>query len=216
MSISILQWNIWYTESVRNITSFLLRNKADIICLQELMYDFSDQEVANMTNHLAKSLGYNYYDKAIKTEGETWRQANGIFTHFPIIKQRAVWINEPIGNRKGYDNEHRAYVETVLDVQGTLLTVATTHMSYTDRFESTKRKKQKVNRLVKLIKAKRKNYLLTGGFNSHIQLGAFLKTYKILVPITRKILGQPNHFLTPDSARTIYLGVSTTYFQQRT
>jgi endonuclease/exonuclease/phosphatase family metal-dependent hydrolase len=130
------------------------------------MYDFSDQEVANMTNHLAKSLGYNYYDKAIKTEGETWRQANGIFTHFPIIKQRAVWINEPIGNRKGYDNEHRAYVETVLDVQGTLLTVATTHMSYTDRFESTKRKKQKVNRLVKLIKAKRKNYLLTGGFNS--------------------------------------------------
>ncbi|PIZ61816.1 hypothetical protein COY17_03600 [Candidatus Saccharibacteria bacterium CG_4_10_14_0_2_um_filter_52_9] len=166
MVISLLQWNIWYKESIKNIASFLLQNKADIICLQELMHNFSNQEVANTTQYLADKLGYKYYEKSISIEGESWQQANGILTHFPIVQQGYSWINEPISTEKSYDNEHRAYVETMLNINGTNLTVGTTHMSYTDGLINTKRKQAEADRLVNIIERKNSNYILTGDFNA--------------------------------------------------
>lgn len=161
-----MQWNIWYKQDIKDIASFLLKNKADIICLQELMYNYSGQDVANTAKYLAETLSYNYYDKSIAIGGETWQQGSGIFTSFPIVKQSYVWINEPVGPVESYDNEHRAYVETVLDTGKALLTVGTTHMSYTDRYMQTKRKQQETDRLIEIIKSKNSNYILTGDFNS--------------------------------------------------
>lgn len=34
--LSILQWNVWYLEDIKNTAQFLSENKADVICLQEL------------------------------------------------------------------------------------------------------------------------------------------------------------------------------------
>lgn len=36
MKLSVLQWNVWYKEDIRNIAKFLREHPADVICLQEL------------------------------------------------------------------------------------------------------------------------------------------------------------------------------------
>lgn len=165
MTISVLQWNIWYKEPIENIAAFLLETKADIICLQEAMHNYPEQSTANSTKYLAEKLGYNYYEKAIEIEGKDWLQGNALLTRFPITKQRSVWINEPTGVG-GYDDEHRAYVETVVDVHGKPFTVATVHMSYTKDFEITIRKRAETDRLLNLVKHQGDNYVLTGDLNA--------------------------------------------------
>jgi endonuclease/exonuclease/phosphatase family metal-dependent hydrolase len=75
------------------------------------------------------------------------------------------WINEPTGTGH-YDDEYRAYVEVTLDVNGTEVTVATTHMSYTNAFTYTPRKAQEVKRLVDILRTKKTNFVFTGDLNA--------------------------------------------------
>ncbi len=91
--------------------------------------------------------------------------ANAIFSKYPIINSRTVWINEPIGTGH-YDDEYRAYVEANIDVSGESLCVGTVHMSYTNAFEPTQRKLEETNKLIAEISSKKERYILTGDFNA--------------------------------------------------
>jgi endonuclease/exonuclease/phosphatase (EEP) superfamily protein YafD len=98
------------------------------------------------------------------TEGDALTIADGIFSRLPIKSKRSVYINEPKGSG-GYDDEYRAYVETEVDVEGIPLTVATSHMSYTHRFEETDNKKREADNLVKQLERHRKNFIFAGDLN---------------------------------------------------
>ena len=168
MEVSVLQWNKWYEgdEIVRN---FLLENKADIICLQELLLENPVSDAINNPQQIAERLGYSsYYYKEIPIESSEGHQvilANVIFSHFPMVDKTFTWINQPIADG-GYDDEYRAYVEVTLQVGGKKLTVGTTHMSYTHGFKPTANKRKETNRLLEILATKKQNYVLTGDLNA--------------------------------------------------
>jgi len=160
----VLQWNIWYKEDIRDIANFLLANPADIVCLQELTIQ-DMPEIGHTPDYIAKRLGYQHFYKEIDLGEGKINIANGIFSRYPIIDTNWQWINEPTGTGH-YDDEHRAYVEVTIEVQGKKLTVATTHMSYTNAFESTPRKEQEADRLSAILEKKQQNFVFTGDLNS--------------------------------------------------
>ena len=147
MKITILQWNIWYREDIGNVAKLIKQHQPDIVCLQELTKNFPEQSQRDTVAYIAHVLGGHHHYQEFKRSDKTWQQANGIFTKFPITNTRSVWINEPIGVG-GSEDEHRAYIETTLDISGQKLTVGTTHMSYTSGFTITERKKQETERLL--------------------------------------------------------------------
>lgn len=164
-SISILQWNVWYLEDIKNITTFMKENKADIICLQELTIDFDKQNNIHTPEYIAKELGYNVHYQEITFADKSVKLANAIFSKYELSGTRTVWVNQEQGSGS-YDDENRAYVEVKVTVDGKELTVGTVHMSYTHAFEPSERKLQETDLLVKTIKDNHKNYVLTGDFNA--------------------------------------------------
>jgi len=180
--VSVLQWNVWYEEDIRHIAEFLKATPADIICLQELTVDYPKQTVADTPAYIAEQFGYFYAHKALTmgpTEGGSWALANGIFSRFPIIDQRAVWINQPEDDG-GYSDEYRAYVEASLDVGGRRLRVGTAHMSYTDRFKITPRKRAETDWLIRELKLQTDDTVFMGDINATPDSYTFKEINKLL------------------------------------
>ncbi|HUB93100.1 MAG TPA: endonuclease/exonuclease/phosphatase family protein [Verrucomicrobiae bacterium] len=164
MNLTILQWNIWYREDIRNIAQFLKGHPADIICLQELTIR-SAPEIGYGPHYIAEQLGYNQYHKEINLGDGKINLANGIFTRFPITQRHFAWINEP-QSTGGYDDEYRAYVEVVVDVEGKRIRIGTAHMSYTHQFEPTERKREETDRLMAQLARKDGPLVFTGDLNA--------------------------------------------------
>lgn len=164
MQISVLQWNVWYKEDIRNIASFLAAHPAGVICLQELTLGYQQHEPDTIA-YIAQQLGYHSHYQAITHEGTPWKQANGIFSRFPIVATDSKWINEPTGTGH-YDDQYRAYIEARIAVGGKELTIATTHMSYTNAFVNTSRKEQEAEKLARILKTKKRNFIFTGDLNA--------------------------------------------------
>jgi endonuclease/exonuclease/phosphatase family metal-dependent hydrolase len=168
MLISVLQWNVWYQEDIRHIAAFIQEVDPDILCLQELTIDHSIQTVKHTPDYLTGHLGYYtfYHPIHIDTqEGNRVTIANGIFSRFPISRRHFAWINKPKGVG-GFDDEHRAYVEANLDLPDTPpLTVATAHMSYTQRFETTPAKQAETDVLLHQLERHHDRLIFTGDLN---------------------------------------------------
>lgn len=164
MQFSILQWNIWYKEDIHHIAQFLKEHPADVVCLQELTIQ-EIEEIGHTPDYIAEQLGYEYYYKEINLGEDKIKLANGVFSRYPIISTSWQWINEPTGTGY-YDDEYRAYIEVRLNIRGTEITIATTHMSYTDFLKSTPRKEQEAEKLVKFLKKHTSKFLFTGDLNA--------------------------------------------------
>lgn len=168
MKLSYLQWNVWYLEDIHNIAKYLKENPADIIALQELTVNHPGQTEADTPKYIAEQLGYNYCvgGEDFTEDGEKRWFGNAVFSKYPIKAHRQSWINEPIGTG-GFDDEYRTYLETVLDIDGTELVVATTHMSYTHEFEVTERKQEETDKLIKELKrVSNKKLIFSGDLNA--------------------------------------------------
>ncbi|HWZ65919.1 MAG TPA: endonuclease/exonuclease/phosphatase family protein [Patescibacteria group bacterium] len=164
MKLTILQWNVWYKEDIRNITKFLREHPSDVVCLQELTIQDAP-EIGHTPDYIAEQLGYNHFYKEIDLGEGKIKLANGIFSKYPIVSTNWQWINQPTGTGH-YDDEYRAYIEVTLDVNNTALTVATTHMSYTNGFVSTLRKEQELRHLVDILNTKKSNFIFSGDLNA--------------------------------------------------
>ncbi len=178
-TISILQWNIWYKEDIRNIAAFLKAHPADIICLQELTNGYQQNE-PDTVEYIARTLGYRHYGQGMPLPDGSWLQANAIFARFPIVDKCFHYINEPVGTN-GFDDEYRSYIEMTLQIDDThQLTVGTTHMSYTDRFVNTPRKEQEADKLAAILKSKQHNFIFTGDLNVTPDSPTLQKVQKLL------------------------------------
>jgi endonuclease/exonuclease/phosphatase family metal-dependent hydrolase len=167
MRISVLQWNVWFKEDINKVLDFLLTNKADIICLQELTRGYVDQTQENTWDYLAHELGYDYAykDMPILADGEEWQQGNAIFSKFPIKERSWHWINKP-GEVPDPTDQYRSYVEVQLQIDTEVLTVATTHTSYPGRSALSEKRKLEIEKLVSLIDQHPTNYVLCGDLNA--------------------------------------------------
>lgn len=178
MRVTILQWNVWVNEDIHNIAAFLTQNPADIICLQELTLHKANQSEDNTPKFIAAQLGYHYF-AAEMPWNEPAKIAVGIFSKYPILTSRSVYINEPTGSG-GFDDEHRTYAEVTLDLDGRHVTVGTTHMSYTHRFRVTARKRDETNKLVAELSKNKTSYIFTGDLNATPCSYTYQKLRKIL------------------------------------
>ncbi len=161
--MKLLQWNVWYKEDIENILLQIQEINPDVICLQELTIGFDDQKVKNTIEFLSEKLGFNNYYKEMKPGTDNWSIANSILTRYPIKSSYFNWINQPTGSG-GYDDEYRCYIQVTLDIEDKEFTVATTHMSYTDRFIETDRKLMESESLIRNFK-NRKRFIFTGDLN---------------------------------------------------
>lgn len=168
MIISVLQWNVLFQEDIRNIVAFLKELRPDVICLQELTVGYEKQSIQNTPDFLVQELGYGHFYQTVPietTSGSKLNFANGIFSRFPLTSKYYTWINKP-DTGGGYGDEYRAYVEVTLNVEGQPVTIGTTHMSYTHRFQETESKNKEADMLAQELQRHQDRFIFTGDLNA--------------------------------------------------
>jgi endonuclease/exonuclease/phosphatase family metal-dependent hydrolase len=148
--VKFLQWNVWCMEEPARITTTLAEIDPDIACLQEVTPELH-----------ARLSGYHCF----------WNDrtcGNAILSRFPIIATSLHMLQEPdpAKDPDDFSNYHRACIEATLELGARKLFVASTHLSYTHRFEDTPAKRIEADKLVSLVKDRPDNFILSGDFNA--------------------------------------------------
>ena len=159
--LKLLQWNIWFKENIDNIIMELKKIDADIICIQELSITANDD---SNVKKLKALYPYMYYEIA-DTFLDGRSQCNAILSKYPIIKTKKKYVQEPSNNKNDYSKEGRIYIEVELDINGRVINIGTTHLSYTHKFEETSLKDEEINKLITCINKKEK-YIFVGDLNT--------------------------------------------------
>jgi endonuclease/exonuclease/phosphatase family metal-dependent hydrolase len=163
--IKLLQWNVWYEEKVDNIVNFIKQTDADIVCAQELIAEAS----VNIPEAVAKACNYDYYFQPTiigGIEGQSLTMGNGIFSRFPILNKKYVYVQKEDPNNKSYETENRAYLEVILNIGGKKLKVGTVHLSYSPAFAMTEKRLAEAGELLKAIEQNHEKFILTGDMNA--------------------------------------------------
>lgn len=166
--MKLLQWNIWYQEDIKNILKTIEGINPDIICLQELSINHPEfNRGIDTAKYLAEHLKFHYFFKEAHDHPKN-TFGNGIFSRFPIIESKSIFTKNP--DRSASDDhfsvQGRAYLECAIDAVGKRLSVATTHVSYTHKFESTPAKEVETKNLVNILRGKKDRFIFTGDLNS--------------------------------------------------
>lgn len=168
----LVQWNIWYKERASNVIDTLRTIDADFLCLQELTINAAEYNPGvDIPQRIASELGYQYFFKAAEItqeNGVDTHFGNGIFSRYPIVSTSSTYIQDPPPPRAvpDYSEEARVYVECDVQVGDSVLTIGTTHMSYTDRFQPTERKLVEAEALLRVLKSKSSRYVFSGDLNA--------------------------------------------------
>jgi endonuclease/exonuclease/phosphatase family metal-dependent hydrolase len=164
MKVTILQWNVWFREQADNVMALIQETDADILCLQELTEDSTNNPGRNIPDELSK-LGYSsFYQRTLKRPGYT--MGNGIFSKFPIANTRHVYVQHEDPNSTDYSKENRIYVEVTVSVGGVELVVGTVHLSYSPSFSYSKAKELESDQLIEAVSSNTSRYVLTGDLNA--------------------------------------------------
>jgi endonuclease/exonuclease/phosphatase family metal-dependent hydrolase len=170
MEISILQWNAWYKEKPTSIINFLKEVDADVLCLQELTQTSEYNPGINIPELIESELALQpafFVAQTWASGGEVLRdQGNAIFSKYPIRDKRKFAIQDFVYDDPNFDEEGRDYIEADIDINGMLLTVGTTHMSYTDRFAGSLRRSTEDSKLIEYIGYDRTNFYFSGDLNA--------------------------------------------------
>lgn len=161
--MKILQWNIWWKECTNNLEEIieeLERFNADILCLQEVSY-FENPDFLKPLNEL-----YPYPAFAVADTLKNHTQGNAILSKYKIEKVRTGYIQQPLEEIRSYENEGRIYLECDYLINEKLLTIGTTHCSYTDKFKKTPAKDQEFDKLLEFLKRKKENFVFCGDLNA--------------------------------------------------
>jgi endonuclease/exonuclease/phosphatase family metal-dependent hydrolase len=164
MTISVLQWNVLYREKGDNILRLIKEINADIVCLQELTQSSKINPERDLPAEI-KSLGYYAFYEPVTNDAE-FVMGNGIFSRFPIVGSRTVFVSSEDPTNKDYAQSDRAYVESTLKVDKTKLTIGTVHLSYSPRFIFFPAKKVEAKKFIDVITPNKESFILTGDFNA--------------------------------------------------
>lgn len=168
--MKFLQWNIWYKENADSIIKIINELEPDVVCLQELAINsYSNPSIPDVTQYIGENTGLNYYfEEAQHWVGDDEMDAlgNGVFSKYPIVRRFAKHVQKPTDDITDYAHEGRIYVECDIEINGTVVTVGTAHLSYTHRFEITDEKKIEVDNLLEIVATKKQSYIFSGDLNS--------------------------------------------------
>ena len=91
---------------------------------------------------------------------------NAIFSRFPVVTKNHTFIQQPKHNTPDASNEGRVYVEIKINIKNKILTVGTTHLSYSHKFKITDQRKNEIDALINIIRKQKSHYLFAGDLNS--------------------------------------------------
>lgn len=167
MKLSVLQWNVWFREKADNIVRFIRETDADIVCLQELTRDSADNPGRDIVAEIGTLGYYTAYEATRISYGDTYiHMGDGIFSKFPIINQRHVYVQHEDLSSLNSQTEDRLYVEAELDINNHAFTIGTVHLSYVSEFFVDADKKKEVDALLAAIQKNKEKFILTGDLNS--------------------------------------------------
>jgi endonuclease/exonuclease/phosphatase family metal-dependent hydrolase len=162
--IRILQWNIHYKEDIRKIIAQIKRWNPDIVCLQELTQVCVHNDFQDTFELVKNTLHYHGYFALAHTYPSGEVGGNGIFSRYPLESTSTVMVQNATA-QDDFSREGRSVAVASVVLPGASIKIATTHLSYTNRFEPTPRKKKEVKRLLDLMKKQKGQFIMTGDFN---------------------------------------------------
>jgi endonuclease/exonuclease/phosphatase family metal-dependent hydrolase len=169
MHSTILQWNIWYKEKIENIVRLIQELNPDIVCLQELSINGTYNDVHNTADYVKGELQYHMYFEVAQKLHHNDAIGNGIFSRYPIRSTKKHFLQKPSSKPpQDFSHEGRVYIEAEIQIDDTILTVGTTHLSYTPEFRTTEAKKKESDILVELLKDKSDAFIFTGDLNAPV------------------------------------------------
>jgi endonuclease/exonuclease/phosphatase family metal-dependent hydrolase len=180
MEISVLQWNVLYQEKADNILQLIKQINADIVCLQELTQNSAANPGRDLPAEIS-ALGYQAYYVPTSTEPEL-TIGNGIFSKLPLIKSKTEYVTREDLSNKDFPQYNRAYIESVLDLDGVRFTVATVHLSYSPGFIFFPDKEREARKFINLVTPNKNRYVLAGDFNATPDSNLIKELDKLLVP----------------------------------
>ncbi|MFA6512386.1 MAG: endonuclease/exonuclease/phosphatase family protein [Patescibacteria group bacterium] len=165
MHIKLLQWNILFDEKYENILRELKKINADVLCLEEATTQSPVNRKRHVADDLARALGMHvHYGRAGHWEGRHF--GNAVLSRFPIVKRRMI----PLKIHEAYHDTpeyiKRGYVEATLNIRGKRLAVGVTHLAFRRRFHHTPVKVKEADRLMEIVRKRKKNYILCGDMNA--------------------------------------------------
>ena len=170
MKLKVLQRNVWFKERAENLLQTMKKCNADIICCQEVTLGSWFNDKRDVAKFIANELWYNYYfSKAHKYEypiAPLWEENywwNAIFTRFPINDSFDFALINP-DDLPDHPYERRTCAIAEVQVWEKVLTIATTHKSYSSRFSEDEDKIEETRKLVDFFK-KNKNIIFTWDLN---------------------------------------------------
>jgi endonuclease/exonuclease/phosphatase family metal-dependent hydrolase len=183
MKITVLQWNVWYWEKADNILKALKELNADILCLQEVTQD-SDINPGRDLPAEIKSLGYyEYHEYTPYAAGQKpGSLGSGIFSKTPL---HACRQHETLKAEPGrLDPDARLYLQADTTINGNLLTVGTTQLSWTPapEFPESDYKRLEAKTLADIVSNCRQRFILAGDFNALPGSETVNRFDKLLVP----------------------------------
>ena len=158
MKLKVLQRNVWFRERAENLLQTMKKCNPDIICCQEVTLGSWFNDKRDVANFIANELWYNYfYSKAHKYEypiAPLWESNfwwNAIFSRFKINDSFDFALINP-DDSPNHPYERRTCAVAKIQVWNTVLTIATTHKSYSSRFSEDQDKIDETEKLVNFFK----------------------------------------------------------------
>lgn len=174
MKIKYIALNIWQGNLLDNAISFVKSENPDIISLNEVYNEQSENFKKNFRTFeiLKKELKYKFYSFApafFDLNRNKALQGNAVFSVFPIISEEVTFYDFPFGNfclKVKKDNEKipRNIQHVVLKIKENEINVFNTHGIWGFNGKDNRRRLKMSNIIVNKIKDK-KNVILSGDFN---------------------------------------------------
>ena len=165
MRLKILQWNIWGQEKVENILKLVKKVNSDILCFQELMIGSAYNNKQDVAKIISEKTNFEY-NFALAHESDDGRiLGNGIFSKFRIVKNTNFFIADP-KNSNDYSSQGRSCAVSKIKINNKkIITIATTHSSYNNKFIENEAKLNEIKRLVNFFKKNTDRLVFTGDLN---------------------------------------------------
>lgn len=161
MEIRVLSWNIWQGKRREEVLAYLGEQNADIVGLQEV----PSQTDHNLAGDIADSLEYHYaYYPSIATTDNTGR-GNAVLSRYPIVRRMCHFLSPSVAYDGSPTTEPRIAVQVDLSIDGSIITVLSTHLSYTAHFGPSTVAALQTDTLMRLTRNKAK-LILMGDFNA--------------------------------------------------
>jgi endonuclease/exonuclease/phosphatase family metal-dependent hydrolase len=168
--LTIMQWNVRFSEPVERLLPVIREVNAEVVCLQEITENTEFNPGICVSDIIAQSLHYSdtHFTAASRSKYQDRSSftGNAILSRLPITQKLSFTIKDQGCTSNRFDPHRRIYLEARIQLGKESVTVGCVHSSYTDQFRNDSIKEREIDRLVRTIEQNQRRFILAGDFNS--------------------------------------------------